>query len=592
MTKTKKYVMNFYARGIGHRAISFLMLFSVVGMSFAPVIAPTPKADAAVTGWHKGASIVARSSTDYASESFKASLRDLKATGATHVGLVATYYQTSITSSDIYRTGTGTPTDASLAEAIRYARSIGLQVTVKVHAEPLTHDWRGRINPNDKAAWFQTYGDLLVRIATLAQTNGAENFSIGTEMVTLANKNNGQTDRWVALINRVRGVYSGNVTYEANSSYPDPNDWISNEKAYVGFWPSVDFISISAYFSLPGDSQNSVASFVSAWDQLNDTHLQPFYNQYNKPIIFSEVGYRSVNGANMKPYESWTDAPYNAELQARLYEALLSYWGTSSYMRGVYLWNWISYPDAGGTGNKDYTPQNKPAEEVMRQWFGTINGETPPPPPPEPQTATFSAALVAAGTLTAGQRATLGVSAQSDTAVSNAIIDYEIYDGQGRKVFQRYFSGQNFAAGETKQYSLDWTPASNGSYTLKMGAFASNWSRLYTWRNNVATLSVGPAATPGTITIVAPTNGATLSDTQTFKASLGGYTLPQYTMYWKVDGGTLNAMRDSADSLNKEALVSVRNWKWRSSGEYTVTFVAKDLSGVTLRTASVKIRAN
>lgn len=588
---TTHYVTN-RPRGFWRTTLHFLVLVFLVGASFLPAVVPVREADAAVTGWHKGASVVARSSTDYASESFKASLRDLRATGATHVGLIATYYQTSITSSDIYRTGTGTPTDASLAEAIRYARSIGLQVTVKVHAEPLTHEWRGRINPNDKAAWFQTYGDLLVRIATLAQSNGAENFSIGTEMVTLTNRNNGQTDRWVALINRVRGVYSGNVTYEANSSYPYPDDWISNEKAYVGFWPSVDFISISAYFSLPGDSQNSVASFVSSWDQLNDTHLQPFYDQYRKPIIFSEVGYRSVNGANMKPYESWTDAPYNAEIQAHLYEALLSYWGTSSYMRGVYWWNWISYPDAGGTGNKDYTPQNKPAEEVMRQWFSTISDNAPPPPPPEPQTASFSAALVQTGTLVAGQRATLNVSAQSDTAVPNAIIDYEIYDTQGRKVFQRYFSGQNFAAQETKQYSLDWTPASNGSYILKMGAFTSNWSRLYTWRNSVATLSVGSVATPGVITIVAPTNGATLSGTQTFKASLGGYARSQYVLYWQVDGGQLNTMRDSADLLNKEALVSVRNWNWRSSDEYTVTFVAKDLSGGTIGTASVRIHAN
>lgn len=563
--------------------------------AYAPMLGGVPRADAAITAWQKGANITPRSSSDYASESFKASLRNLRAAGATHVGLVAAYYQTSLTSSDIYRSGPDTPTDAALIEAIRYAHSIGLEVTVRVRAEAFTNEWRGYINPNDKAAWFQNYGNLLVRIAGIAEREGVENVSIGAEMVTLANRNTGQTDRWVALINRVRSVYNGNITYEANSSRSDPNDWVSNEKAYVGFWPSVDFISISAYFTIPGDAQGSVASFVSSWRSIDTTHLRPFYEQYRKPIVFSEVGYRSITDGNLSPFNSWRSGSYDGGMQARLYEALLTHWKDSSYMKGVYWWDWKSDPNAGGQGNTDYTPQRKPAEAVVRQFFPLIAGaatstDPDPSPNPEPARASFAAALLAPSAFTAGQSAALRVSARSDVAVPGAIIDYEIYDTGGRKIFQRYFSGQNFTAGETKEYVLSWTPPANGTYILKMGAFTSTWGRLYTWQNAVATITVGTTGTPGVITVVSPSEGAAISGTQTFKARLGGYERSQYTMYWRVDNGQLNVMRNSADGLNKEAVVSVRNWTWRSSRQYTVTFVARNSSGATLGTQSVVIR--
>jgi hypothetical protein len=87
-----------------------------------------------------------------------------------------------------------------------------------------------------------------------------------------------------------------------------------------------------------------------------------------------------------------------------------------------------------------------------------------------------------------------------------------------------------------------------------------------------------------------PTNGATLSGTQPFKARIENMVLTNYTMFWQVDGGTLNPMVDShTGGAHKEASVSVNGWTWRGNGPYLVNFVAKDRKGLTLAQKSVTI---
>ncbi|MDO8681095.1 MAG: fibronectin type III domain-containing protein [Acidobacteriota bacterium] len=87
-----------------------------------------------------------------------------------------------------------------------------------------------------------------------------------------------------------------------------------------------------------------------------------------------------------------------------------------------------------------------------------------------------------------------------------------------------------------------------------------------------------------------PTDGATLSGTQPFKARVENMVLTDYRMYWQVDGGKLNGMFDSQiGGAHKEASVKVDRWTWRGAGPYVITFVAKDLTGKTLAQKSVSV---
>jgi endoglucanase len=103
---------------------------------------------------------------------------------------------------------------------------------------------------------------------------------------------------------------------------------------------------------------------------------------------------------------------------------------------------------------------------------------------------------------------------------------------------------------------------------------------------------VPPQKTPGTgaIDVWWPTDNASVSGVQPFKALVSGTDLSTYQMFWQVDGGSLNRMSDSyADYPHKEASVDLTNWHWDGSGPYQINFVAEDWSGNYLANRAVPI---
>ena len=87
-----------------------------------------------------------------------------------------------------------------------------------------------------------------------------------------------------------------------------------------------------------------------------------------------------------------------------------------------------------------------------------------------------------------------------------------------------------------------------------------------------------------------PKDGARLSGEQTFKAMVTDLTLPQYTMYWQVDGDRLNPMTDRLNEYpHKEIPVNLSRWTWRGDGPYQVNFIARDLRGNTIAERAINI---
>ena len=177
---------------------------------------------------------------------------------------------------------------------------------------------------------------------------------------------------------------------------------------------------------------------------------------------------------------------------------------------------------------------------------------------------------------------------------SDSIVDVEIYDSAGVKVHQLVFEHQSIPNQGSANYSVDWTPPTNGVYTVKTAIFSNNWTRNYHWNDNALTFNVGidqpPPSSNYQIDIWWITDGATVSGTQPFKALVQNTSLSQYNMYWQVDGGGLVLMNNSTDGGDhKEAMVDLSGWNWRGSGPYTINFVAKDLNGNILAQNSANI---
>ncbi|MBX4209307.1 hypothetical protein KW799_01225 [Candidatus Parcubacteria bacterium] len=580
-------------------------------------------AQAAVPDWQKGVSIRPRWNTDFTSDGFKQAVLNAKSMGANYIALIIPYYQSDFWSSDIQNAG-NTPSDDTLAASIDYIHSVGLKVSLKPHLEVASGEWRALIRANDRDAWYAKYSALINHLGDIGKAHNVEEIVMGTELIGMASEYYGtdNTARWIKMINSMRTHYSGILTYSAN--FGTDRTAVVDEFEQIGFWPQLDYIGISAYWSLSSDSNNSVQSLMDSWSRIDQNQIAPLRNKYNKPVLFTEIGYRSVDGAHNYPWDAGVGGGYNAQEQVNDYQALIQYWNSRSYFAGVLLWDWNSDPNYGGQGNTDYTPRNKPAEGTIKQWFaqtGTTPSPTPnPTPTPAPApTGAWDASSPAVSDAQTGKASNLSVKITTTGQASDVISDIEVYDQTNSKSLQKFFEHQNITQTAPGQYTVSFTPSKAGTYVVKAGVFNNNWSTNYFWKDNVQTFAAydpgttpppnpnptptptptstptttPPTSTPLTTDIWWPSDGVSITGVQPFKAMVQNKSVSEYSMYWQVDGSWLNQMYDSqTDYPHKEAIVDVTGWSWKGNGPYNINFVSKDGSGTVISQKAVNIYVN
>ena len=99
-------------------------------------------------------------------------------------------------------------------------------------------------------------------------------------------------------------------------------------------------------------------------------------------------------------------------------------------------------------------------------------------PPNSPQRASSRRPAVDHAETTVGQTVAITVSVKSDTT-RRALIDVEVYDQSGRKVFQKYWDNRSLRSGRTRQLSTSWATQNlaAGSYTVQVGVFGTGGVR-------------------------------------------------------------------------------------------------------------------
>lgn len=319
-----------------------------------------PARASAEDSFQKGVCYASWEKEHYSSAYSDSSLKKISGIGAEWVGIVTTYYQDRYNSKDIYPTDK-TPSDKSLMHAVNTAHSLGIKVMLKPHIDLLNQAdglWRGDIgfqSETDWREWFSQYLEFILHYAKLAQEAEVELFCIGTELSFASTK----TAFWrQEIIPRIRQIYSGKIIYAAN--------W--DEYQNIGFWDMLDYAGIDAYFPLTPKKDPTYEDIKSGWEKWAQ-EIRAWQASVNKPVIFTEIGYRSCSFAATAPWEYTFNPELNLEIQADCYKAALEVLRGQNWCVGLYWWYWKDSPFAGGAANRDFTPQNKPAETVLAYYY-------------------------------------------------------------------------------------------------------------------------------------------------------------------------------------------------------------------------------
>ncbi|MEO5928798.1 MAG: hypothetical protein ABIR47_02590 [Candidatus Kapaibacterium sp.] len=313
---------------------------------------PSKPADAPGDGL-RGITLAGWSARAYQSAMAEQAVDNLAAIGADHIAILITAYQHDRHASRIYLDSARSPSLVSLHAIATYASSLGMKVTFKLHVDSDDGTWRAMIQPDDPAAWFASYREILLPLASLAELFQGDRFIVGTELKGTT----GNIDQWKTTIAAARAVFSGKLLYAAS--------W--DEAAAVPFWDDLDEIGVDCYAPVADHANPTRFDILVGWGPSID-RLRHLWSQTGKRIVLTEVGYRSVDGAAMAPYDFTSSARIDPAEQADLYWGALQAIAGASFIEGVYWWNWPA-DNSGGPTNSDYSPARKPAsQELAWSW--------------------------------------------------------------------------------------------------------------------------------------------------------------------------------------------------------------------------------
>ncbi|HUU21683.1 MAG TPA: glycoside hydrolase TIM-barrel-like domain-containing protein [Phycisphaerae bacterium] len=285
-------------------------------------------------------------------------IEEIAQTGANTLCLIVTGWQENCASTSIFIDLRKTPPDARVKGLIAHARKQGLRVIfmpIVLLENPNSGEWRGKIKPEKWDDWWEDYTNYVLHYARLAQAAGAEVFIVGSELI----KTEDQTDRWRALIRKVREVFKGRLSYSANWDHYRPVQW----------WDDLDLIGMTTYYDLTGGDKPTVERLCKSWKEIKSKILK-WQAQINRPILFTEVGWPSQETCAQYPWDYYRSKKADPTAQANCFEAFFRTWIQEDSAAGFLVWEWRSW-DGQKTGPQDtsYVPCGKPAMDVIKKYF-------------------------------------------------------------------------------------------------------------------------------------------------------------------------------------------------------------------------------
>lgn len=238
--------------------------------------------------------------------------------------------------------------EEDIRNCIAHARELGKKVILKAMVNCRDGYWRAYINFFDSYVpcepqwgdWFRSYTDFNLYLAKIAQDTQCELFCVGCEMVGTDRR----AEEWRALVQAVRKVYTGPVTYNCDK-YQEHN---------VSWWDCLDVISSSGYYPI----ENIAAEF----DRIDQVR-----KRFGKPFLFMECGCPCRQGSEHIPNDWTHGGALDIDVQTRWYKAFTDEVLRRDWIDGVGWWDWSArlYPIEKAMENDGYALYGKPAEQVL-----------------------------------------------------------------------------------------------------------------------------------------------------------------------------------------------------------------------------------
>ncbi|MBL7995696.1 hypothetical protein JNM05_10020 [bacterium] len=298
--------------------------------------------------------------TGYMSKQSKESLKALREIGADAISITPFGYAKNENESTVYFVldNTWDETLASLFKANEDAQALGMHVMMKPHIWLGNGKWCGEIHiadENELKRWENAYCQFITYHGLIAELAGMQSLCVAVELPHMVK----HTDIWRRIIRCARVAFSGPLTYGAN--------WMDEYEGII-FWDDLDFIGIQSYFPLSKSKSESVSDMRAHAKTLSST-LSEFSKKWNRPIVFTEAGFPSIEYGLMNPHQEDFSQNKSEESQSMGYSVLFEEFSRQPWFKGFYWWKWESGNSSRRRSDKSFHIRGKKAESVVRQYY-------------------------------------------------------------------------------------------------------------------------------------------------------------------------------------------------------------------------------
>ncbi|MFQ5825264.1 MAG: hypothetical protein ACE5JB_14570 [bacterium] len=262
-----------------------------------------------------------------------------------------------------YSFGAGSENDESILTANIMAKKLGMKIMLKPHVLMYRGhlDWPGDIKMKSAEDWenfFNYYYRWIRHYALLAEMYKVDIFCIGVELVQATL---GHEVEWREMISKIRQIYHGPLVYAAN--------W-GEEFENLKFWDALDYIGLNCYYPLSNKDAATIEDLKKGAAQMLPK-IEKVASKYQKPVLLTEVGFSSTAKSWQNPHKRNRASPIVLEDQALAYRAIFETFWNKQWFYGLYWWKWPTYLEYGGKHHNGFTPNGKPAEKVVKEWYLT-----------------------------------------------------------------------------------------------------------------------------------------------------------------------------------------------------------------------------